>query len=127
MRALVIDDSRAMRAILGKVLREIHIECVDAKHGGDGLASLEADPHVDFVLCDWHMPEMDGCEFIRAVRAHPTLKALPIIMVSSESEGGRVATALEAGANEYIMKPFTPDAIMLKLQMLGLAPPVDLA
>jgi two-component system chemotaxis response regulator CheY len=121
MRALVIDDSGAMRAILGRILREIGFEVAEAAHGREGLARLRELGVPDLVLVDWKMPEMDGLEFVQAVRADRSLAQVRLLMVSTETEASQVARALAAGADEYVMKPFTKDSIVGKLELLGLA------
>ncbi len=122
MRALVIDDSKAMRIILRGVLKQAGFtEVLEAENGRLGLELLRANPSVDCVLVDWYMPEMDGRTFIRTVRADSAFDALPVVMVTSESDAGNMASALLAGASEYVIKPFTKDAIVEKLQILGLA------
>ena len=122
MRALVIDDSKAMRIILRGVLKQVGFtEVLEAENGRLGLELLRANPSVDCVLVDWYMPEMDGRTFIRTVRADSAFDALPVVMVTSESDAGNMASALLAGASEYVIKPFTKDAIVEKLQILGLA------
>jgi two-component system, chemotaxis family, chemotaxis protein CheY len=120
MRAMVVDDSRAMRSLLRNLLKSTGLEVVaEAGNGIEALAALKAAGTVDVALVDWNMPEMNGYEFIQAVRADDTWAALRIIMVTTESEIEKMTKALEAGANEYIMKPFTKDAIRDKLQLLG--------
>ena len=122
MRALVIDDSKAMRIILKGVLKQVGFgEILEAENGRQGLDLLTANPAMDCVLVDWYMPEMDGRTFIRTVRADPAYDGLPVIMVTSESDATNMASALLAGASEYVIKPFTRDAIVEKLQILGLA------
>jgi two-component system chemotaxis response regulator CheY len=118
MRTLVIDDSRAIRAIIGKVLLELGIESIEACHGRDGLKKLEEEPGIELVLVDWNMPEMNGLEFIQAVRAQRRYDSLRIMMVTTETEHEQVARALEAGANEYLMKPFSREILIAKLSML---------
>ena len=120
MRALIIDDSRSMRMILGKTLNELGVETLQAANGKQGLEVLHGSPGVDFVLVDWHMPEMDGYEFVCAARAEPALASLPIVMVTSEAETDLIQQALDAGASEFVMKPFTADAIRIKLSMIGI-------
>lgn len=120
MRALVIDDSRAMRAILGKILKEIGFEVTDANHGREGLERLQQGEKPELALVDWNMPEMNGLEFIQAVRADHAYDEMRIMMVTTESEAGAMVSALEAGANEYVMKPFTKDVIIEKLAILGI-------
>jgi two-component system chemotaxis response regulator CheY len=120
MRALVIDDSRATRSILGRMLRQIGFETTEAGNGRealDRLAGMEAPP--DLALVDWNMPEMSGFEFVQAVRANPAYVGVRLVMVTTETELAQVATALEAGADEYIMKPFTREVIVEKLDLLG--------
>src|SRR4051812_13207747 len=115
MRALVIDDSRTVRAIIGQILREVGLEVVEAGNGREGLDRLRDDPAVELVLVDWNMPVMDGLEFIRAVRAERAYDAVRIMMVTTETEQEQVIRALDAGANEYVMKPFTRDILVAKL------------
>ncbi|MCI0465358.1 MAG: response regulator [Gemmataceae bacterium] len=118
MRALVIDDSRTTRAIIGQILRDIGLEVVEAANGREGLEQLSLDPDLDLVLVDWNMPEMNGLDFLRAVRGQPEYQSLRILMVTSETGREQVMRALNAGANEYIMKPFTRDILVAKLSML---------
>lgn len=120
MRALVLDDSRAMRLIVGRILRGEGWEVVEASDGREGLDVLAAGPLPDVALVDWNMPVMNGLEFVQAVRRDPALRALTVLMVTTESEQSQVLTALEAGAQEYVFKPFTPEALIGKLSMLGL-------
>ena len=121
MRALVLDDSRAMRMVLVRLLREQGWEVVEAGDGQEGLDVLAAGPAVDLVLIDWNMPVMNGLEFVRAVRANEDYSGLTLVMVTTESEHSQVVRALAAGAHEYVFKPFTPEALLGKLSMLGLA------
>jgi two-component system chemotaxis response regulator CheY len=121
MRALVIDDSRAMRAILKQSLRPLHCEVVEAGNGREALERITSDASpFDLALVDWNMPEMNGFEFVQAVRADRRHDAMRIMMVTTETEMDRVAMALDAGANEYVMKPFSSEVIADKLGMLGL-------
>jgi two-component system chemotaxis response regulator CheY len=120
MRALVIDDSRAMRAILGKILKEIGFEVIEAGHGREGLEQLRQGEGLALALVDWNMPEMNGLEFVRAVRADHAYDDLRLMMVTTESEASAMVSALDAGANEYVMKPFTKDVILEKLAILGI-------
>jgi len=77
---------------------------------------------VELALVDWNMPEMNGFDFLLAVRANPSWKDMIIVMVTTETEMSQMQRALEAGANEYVMKPFTKDVLREKLQLVGLAP-----
>src|SRR6188768_4240789 len=118
-QALVIDDSRAVRMIVGNILREQGFQVHDAVHGQDGLKRLQENPDISLVLVDWNMPVMDGLEFIQAVRRVPAWDAVRLVMVTTETESEQVQRAITAGANEYVMKPFTPEVLVAKLTMLG--------
>ena len=119
MRALVIDDSRAIRGILCKFLRELGFEVYEAGDGKDALSVLHEIRSADLALVDWEMPVMNGLEFVRAVRAERSFDCLRLMMVTTKSEFEDVAQALDAGADEYVMKPFTKEAIEEKLMLLG--------
>jgi len=121
MRVLIVDDSRAVRFVLSKYLRELGFDVFEAVHGKDALVRLLALGATDLALVDWNMPEMNGLELVKAVRANPGYDSMRIMMVTTESEIESVLAALEAGANEYVMKPFTKEAIVSKLALLGLA------
>jgi two-component system chemotaxis response regulator CheY len=118
MLALVIDDSRTVRAIVGKTLRDEGLEVIEAANGREGLDRLHQTSGVDLILVDWNMPEMNGLDFIRAVRADRIYDAVRILMVTTETEQAQVVRALDAGANEYLMKPFTRDVLVAKLSLL---------
>ena len=119
MRAIVIDDSRAMRAILGGILRDSGFEITEAANRREALERLKAcDPPPRLALLDWNMPEMNGLEFLQAVRANRANDTMRILMVTTESEMSQLARALEAGANEYVLKPFTRDVSREKLELL---------
>lgn len=120
MRALVIDDSRAMRTILSKMLVSIGFEVEEASDGKDALSKLDGNQPFELALVDWNMPNMNGYEFVQAVRAESSWDAMQLMMVTTETEIDQVVKALEAGANEYVMKPFTRDVILEKLDILGL-------
>jgi two-component system, chemotaxis family, chemotaxis protein CheY len=120
MHALIVDDSTTMRMILKAHLTKLGFECTEAINGQDALARLKAMASTDLVMVDWNMPVMDGLAFIRAVRTEIGYAALPMMMVTTNTDREHVSEALEAGANEYIMKPFTADMIREKLELLGL-------
>lgn len=120
MRALIIDDSRAMRSILRRIVSGLSFETAEAGHGQEALDQMEAGLKPDLCLIDWNMPVMDGYTFITRVRANPAWRNVTLMMVTTESEQGQIVKALAAGAHEYVIKPFTPDAIVEKLQLLGL-------
>ncbi|HWW85803.1 MAG TPA: response regulator [Vicinamibacterales bacterium] len=123
MRALVIDDSAVTRKIIKQILHPLGFEVFEAGDGQEGLNQVRDLDQLDLVLVDWNMPVMDGIQFLRAVRAQGALSSLPIMMVSTNNDAENVATSLEAGATEYIMKPFTPDMMRAKLELLGFGQP----
>ena len=123
MLALVIDDSRAVRMIIGKILRDAGIDVVEAGNGREGLERMVENPDVELVLVDWNMPVMNGLEYIRAVRSQREHDAVRIMMVTSEAEQEQVLRALDAGANEYLMKPFSKEVLIAKLSLLDIETP----
>ena len=128
MQAMVVDDSRAMRMLMGRLLKDIGFEVAQAGDGSEALDALRErlgaghpDGPVQLALVDWNMPEMSGIELVEAVRSDPAFAALRIVMVTTETELSQVVRALDAGADEYLMKPFTRDDVVGKLELLGLA------
>ena len=119
MRALVIDDSKPIRMILTKILTEIGFEVEQASNGFEAMDVLKKEK-VDIALVDWNMPEMNGYEFVKAVRKDNTCKKMLLMMVTTETAITQVAAALEAGVDEYVMKPFTKDMIVEKLALMGI-------
>ena len=122
MHVLVVDDSRAMRSILGSLLKTAGFEVSEAGDGTEALERLKENGKFEVVLVDWNMPPLDGFEFIKAVRADHTYDDTRLVMVTTETEMEQVTRALEAGANEYIMKPFTKETLLEKLALLGIVP-----
>jgi two-component system chemotaxis response regulator CheY len=120
--ALVIDDSRAMRMILRRVLTASGFEVIEAGDGQQALDLVAAGPVPDVALIDWNMPVMNGLEFVVAVRANKDYRQMTLMMVTTESEHSQIVRALAAGAHEYVLKPFTNEAITEKLSLLGLTP-----
>jgi two-component system chemotaxis response regulator CheY len=119
MQALVIDDSRAVRLLIGDILRQRGFEVATASDGQEGLERLRENPDIRLVLVDWNMPVMDGLEFIHAVRKVPAWDEVWLVMVTTETESEQVQRAISAGANEYVMKPFTAEVLVAKLSLLG--------
>jgi len=119
MRVLVIDDSRAMRAILGKIMSELGFDVVTAADGREGLDRLGEDDGIGLVLVDWNLPGMNGYEFVQEVRRDGGWDEVRLIMVTTETERENVMRAMDAGADEYVMKPFTKDVLLEKLAFLG--------
>jgi two-component system chemotaxis response regulator CheY len=122
VRALVIDDSRAMRRIVGSILEDFGYEIRQAGDGRQALDVLEEGYLPDLACIDWNMPVMDGLQFVSAVRSNPAYRSVTLMMVTTESETSQIVRALAAGAHEYMIKPFTADAMRDKLALLGLLP-----
>ena len=124
LNALVIDDSRATRLMLGRALRALGFEVDERGDAAEALELLQGQAEgggvqVDLALVDRNMPGMDGLSFARAVRAAPALRELCLLMVSSETNPVRVMEAIEAGFDEYLMKPVSAEALRERLVMLG--------
>jgi two-component system chemotaxis response regulator CheY len=116
LKLLVVDDSSTMRRIIKNTLSRLGYE--DVLEGEDGLQGwsvLDANPDMGMLITDWNMPEMNGLELVKQVRADPRFSDLPIIMVTTEGGKAEVITALKAGVNNYIVKPFTPQVLKEKL------------
>ena len=123
MYALVIDDSRTMRSIVRRIITPWGFDVVEAADGQAALDVLESgSPLPTVALVDWNMPVMDGLQFVHEVRAREEWRGITLVMVTTESEHAQVVRALAAGAHDYIIKPFTPDAMAEKLTWLGLIP-----
>ncbi|MDR0307304.1 MAG: response regulator [Chitinispirillales bacterium] len=116
MKVLLVDDSVTMRRIQKTQIGTLGItDILEAGDGQEALEKLKANMPVDLVLLDWNMPVMDGITFLKTARADAAFKDVKIIMCTSESEKSRVVEALKSGANNYIIKPFTPEALKEKL------------
>ncbi len=119
-KAMIVDDSRAIRMILTRSLNKLGYEVCTAGNGKEALALLnEQAPEVSFFLVDWNMPELTGIELVKRVRRMPSYANVPIMMVTTETEIEQMVRALDAGANEYVMKPFTDEIISDKLRIMG--------
>ncbi|MGA3128956.1 MAG: response regulator [Candidatus Korobacteraceae bacterium] len=120
-KALVVDDSRTIRIIIRRILIELGYEVCEAANGIEALKMLETEKTaVKLVLADWNMPEMNGMELLKSLRQNPEFDSLKVLMVTTETEMGQMASALKAGANEYVMKPFTKDILIEKLELIGI-------
>jgi two-component system, chemotaxis family, chemotaxis protein CheY len=123
MRAMVIDDSRAMRMILKRMIGKLDFSATEAADGQEALDLLETMAEIpDLALIDWNMPVMNGLDFVVKARADPRLQSMTLVMVTTESEQSQIVRALAAGAHEYVIKPFTENAMVEKLGLLGLLP-----
>ena len=123
MKLLVVDDSSTMRRIIKNTLARLgYKDVLEGADGVEGWAQLDANPDVGMLITDWNMPEMNGLELVKKVRADERFKDMPIIMVTTEGGKAEVITALKAGVNNYIVKPFTPQVLKEKLAaVMGVA------
>lgn len=120
MRALVIDDSQTVRLVLRRFLDELGFEVALATDGQDAVEWLDAGGAPDLMLVDWNMPRLDGLGVLQHVRADAAYDHVPVMMVTTESDLEHVQRALDAGATEYMMKPFSLEALQEKLLLMGL-------
>ena len=120
MRALVIEDSRAMRSILAEILGDLGFEVAPAVDAEEALEILENDQDFKLALVDWNLPGMSGLDLVIAIRERSGLGDIKLMMVTTETQLGRVVEALNAGADEYIMKPFDREMLLEKLVLLGI-------
>jgi len=119
-KAVIVDDSKAIRMILSKTLEEVGFEVCQASNGEEALSVFERENgSISLALVDWNMPLMNGLEFVRRLRSDPRYASVRLMMVTTETEVEQMVQALEAGANEYVMKPFTKEIIADKLRLLG--------
>jgi two-component system chemotaxis response regulator CheY len=120
-KALVVDDSKTIRTIIRRILVGVGYEVLEAGDGVQALEVLAVDKSaIGIVLADWNMPNMNGLELVKQIRQDSELASMKVIMVTTETEMSQMASALEAGANEYIMKPFTKDILVEKLELMGI-------
>ena len=122
-RALVVDDSRAMRMVLSKALAASGFQVVQAANGREALEIMHREgASIGLVLLDWNMPETSGIEVVEKLRSQSAFQGVRVVMVTTETEIEQMARALDAGADEYVMKPFTREALEDKLRMIGVLP-----
>ena len=118
-KAMVVDDSKAIRMILSRTLAEAGYDVCQAANGREALSLLRQTGNISLILVDWNMPQMNGLEFVRQIRSDPRYASVLLMMVTTETEIDQMVAALDAGANEYVMKPFTKEIIEDKLRLLG--------
>ena len=117
MKFLVVDDSATMRRIVIKSLQRIGFS--DTVEAGDGQEALaKFDSSITFVITDWNMPNMSGTEFTKVLRSRDDGRHVPVLMVTARSVKEDILTAMEAGVNNYIVKPFTPQVLKEKIDAL---------
>ncbi len=118
-KCLVVDDSSVIRKVARRILEGLEFQIVEAEDGEQALVACRADMP-DAVLLDWHMPKMDGYEFLRVLRRLPQGDRPKVVFCTTENDVAHIARALHAGANEYIMKPFDSEIIESKFLQVGL-------
>ena len=120
LKVLVVDDMSTMRRIVKNILKQIGFtDMVEAENGQDALNKLKAgDNGIGFIVSDWNMPVMQGIELLRAIRADPDLKHLPFLMVTAEAQKENIIEAVQAGVSNYVVKPFTAEALEVKLEKI---------
>lgn len=120
LKVLVVDDMSTMRRIVKNVLKQIGFsDMMEAENGQDALNKLKTgDAGIGLVVSDWNMPVMQGIELLRAVRADPDLKHLPFLMVTAEAQKENIIEAVQAGVSNYVVKPFTAEALQGKLEKI---------
>lgn len=115
IKFLVVDDFSTMRRIVRNLLKELgYTNAEEAEDGAVGLQKLKGGGF-DFVISDWNMPNMDGLQLLQAVRADPSLKHLPVLMITAEAKKENIIAAAQSGASGYIVKPFTAGTLNDKL------------
>lgn len=118
MKFLVVDDFSTMRRIVKNILKQLGYENIDeAEDGAQAYSKLQTGDY-DFVVSDWNMPNMDGLELLKKIRSDERLKAMPVLMVTAEAEKDKVITAIQAGVNNYIVKPFTAEVLKEKMDRI---------
>lgn len=120
MRALIVDDSRAIRSVLSRYMKDLSLEVSEAGDYDQAMAAMHDHADIAVVLLDWNLPGKSGFDILCSIRAETVWNAIPVIMCTTETEFAQVQKALEAGANEYVMKPFSRLVIMEKLGLCGL-------
>ena len=119
MKILVVDDSSTMRRIIKNTLARLgYKDILEGADGVEGWSQMDANPDIEMLITDWNMPEMNGLELVKKVRSDERFVDLPIIMVTTEGGKAEVITALKAGVNNYIVKPFTPQVLKEKLAVV---------
>jgi two-component system chemotaxis response regulator CheY len=118
-KILLVDDSKAVRLMGRRCTMSLGFETLEAENGEAALSMIRAQPDVDVILLDWNMPVMDGITFLKRLREEPLPTQPVVVMCTTENDMSRIVEAMQAGANEYIMKPFTEDIVRDKLQETG--------
>lgn len=126
MRVLLVDDSKTARTLLGRIFRELGgWEILEADNGKVALERVLESGSIDLACIDWNMPVMNGIDFLRVAKKLPSCSKTWMMMITTETEMDNISLAMVSGANEYVMKPFTREVILAKLELMGLIPFMD--
>lgn len=117
-KVLVVDDFESMRRIVKQVLNDIGFKDVSLADDGATALPMLKNGNFGLLITDWNMPQMEGIDLVKAVRADPRLKGMPILMVTAEAKREQIIQAAQAGVNDYIVKPFTPDTLKAKIEKI---------
>ncbi|NEX20133.1 chemotaxis protein CheY [Thiorhodococcus mannitoliphagus] len=118
MKILIVDDFSTMRRIIKNLLRELGFNNTNEADDGSTALPMLKNGGFDFLVTDWNMPNMEGIELLKAVRADPMLKSLPVLMVTAEAKRDQIVEAAQAGVNGYIVKPFTAETLKEKIDKI---------
>lgn len=118
MQILIADDFPTMRRIIKNLLKQLGFEKIIEAEDGKHALSLLKDNAVDFVITDWNMPNMNGIDLLRTIRADSALKATPVLMVTAEADKQNIVEAIQAGVSNYVVKPFTAEILKEKLEKI---------
>jgi len=119
LKFLIVDDSPTMRRIVFNTLKRLgYNDITEAEHGAEALEKLRATEGINFIVTDWNMPVMDGLAFVQQVRSEATYSKIPILMVTTRSVKDDIIEAMKAGVNNYVVKPFTPDVLKAKIDLI---------
>ena len=119
-KALVADNSQAIRGIVRKTLARLGYEVLEAPTGNESFALLDCQADISLILLDWNLPDLNGLDFVMRLRASPFRSQVVVMMVNFQTDVEQMLAALHAGANDYVVKPFTEKAVTDKLRVLGL-------
>ncbi len=121
LTCLIVEDSRVIRRVSRHIVESLGMTALEAEDGAQALVACDQGMP-DLILLDWNMPVMDGLEFLRALRARPDGSSPKVVFCTTEYEAGHIREAIAAGADEYVMKPFDHETLLLKLQLIGILP-----
>ncbi|MBN2106477.1 MAG: chemotaxis response regulator CheY [Deltaproteobacteria bacterium] len=118
MKILVVDDFQTMRRIIRNYLRQLGFNNVEEAEDGDVALEKLKETAFDFVITDWNMPKMTGIDLLKKIRAADNFKNIPVLIITAEAEKENVVQAAQAGVNDYIVKPFTPEVLQTKIEKI---------